>query len=266
MRSVTKLAEQFFYKVNSKSFLIVNNFYAAVTLVSVLGIVLSTVPALSHYEHIFIAIEYFTVGLFALEYIGRIIANRRNVSSYVLSFFGIIDLLAIVPTFASFTNLTFLKTARILRILLFLRMVRVAKVMRIPSAILKDPEYYAHYFYHVNIRIYFFALLSAIVIFASLIFAVEGEWNPVFASIPLSMIWTAKVIMGGVAQHMPQTIWGDLITIATRFTGLALFGLLISMIGNWLRRILFGSDTVDQKNRNHRRIRKIIHNAIHPTK
>jgi voltage-gated potassium channel len=266
MYSVTKLAERLFYKVNSRAFLIVNNFYAAITLLSVLSIILSTVPALSSYQSIFIAVEYSTVGLFTIEYIARIIANRRNISSYIFSFFGIVDLLSIIPTFASFTNLTFLKTARILRILLFIRMIRVAKVMRIPANTLKDPEYYAHYFYRANIRIYFFALLSAVIIFASLIFAVEGEFNPVFASIPLSMIWAAKVIMGGVAQHMPQTVWGDLITIATRFTGLALFGLLISIVGNGLRKILFGSDTVADRNRTHRRIRKIIHNAIHPAK
>jgi hypothetical protein len=73
----------------------------------------------------------------------------------------------------------------------------------------------------------------------------EGD-TPAFESIPLAMIHTAKVIMGGIAQHMPTTVAGDLITILTRFTGLLLFGLLISIVGDTLRRALFGSQDLAQ--------------------
>jgi voltage-gated potassium channel len=259
MYALIRFIEKSLYDVTTKQFMFVNNLYAAVTLASVLSLILSTVPALIQYEHVFYLIEYGTVALFTLEYLGRIIANRRNIRSYIFSFFGIVDLLAIVPTFASFTNLTFLKTARILRILLFLRMIRVVKVLRASTSRLQDPEELAHHFYRINIRIYFFALLSTIVIFSSLIYAVENDINPIFANIPLAMIWTSKVILGGVAQHMPQTVWGDIITIATRFTGLALFGLLISIIGNSLRKILFGTENVTEDNLIRHKIRPSTH-------
>lgn len=64
--------------------------------------------------------------------------------------------------------------------------------------------------------------------------------RPEFESIPLAMVWSAKVIMGGVPQHMPATVWGELVTIGTRFFGLLLFGLMISIMGNTLKKILFG--------------------------
>lgn len=256
--SLQKFTHDVFYNVESKRFLIVNDVLAAVTVISVLAIILETVPSFSKYREIFVAIEWIAVSLFTLEYLGRVLANKKQVSSYVFSFFGIVDLLAILPSFVGVTNLTYLKTARVLRLLQLLRMVRLAKLAHLTRPHKKDVEEYAR-LYRFAVRIYFVALLSAITIFGTLIYIVENE-QAHFSTIPLGMIWAAKVTMGGVAQYMPQTPVGDMVTIAARFTGLALFGLLISLVGNTVRQLLFGSsDVVDvrpPKKRARKKVRK----------
>lgn len=245
MKFLQRFAQKAFYDPHSRLFLPINNALAAVTLVSVLSIVLETVPTLSGYARIFSTIEYVVVSIFITEFILRLVANKARPFDYLFSVMGIIDLLAIVPSLFAATNLTFLKTARVIRILLFLRIVRVAKFVRAPKVGLHDPEHQAH-LHRMNVRIYFAALFSSVVVFATLMYLAEGEVQPeAYGSIPLSMIWAAKVTMGGVAQDAPITALGDIITIMTRFTGLALLGLLIHIIGTSTRRVLFGSDSLE---------------------
>lgn len=184
-------------------------------------------------------VEYIAVAIFTVEYLGRIVANKGHVRKYMFGYFGIIDFFSIFPTFLSFSNLLFLKSVRIVRILRLLRMVRLAKMSRLSDELPTDSEEQAH-LYKLSVRIYFFALLCSVTIFGTLMYVVEG-YRPEFASIPLSMIWATKVTLGGVAQHMPLTTLGDLVTIAARFSGLALFGILISIVGGSLRFMLFGT-------------------------
>jgi voltage-gated potassium channel len=173
---------------------------------------------------------------FTLEYVGRVVANKGHVRTYTLSFFGVIDLLAILPSFFGLSNLTFLKTARVLRILRLLRMVRLAKLAKMPRN--KDPDEHTK-LDMAAVQIYIAALLSVVLIFGTLIYITEG-YRTEFVSIPHGMLWAMKVTIGGVPQYMPATIWGEFITIGARFSGLLLFGLLISIVGKALNKFLLG--------------------------
>lgn len=240
MDYISEQLHELFYNPHKRGFYTVNYVLLGITLVAIAGFIMETVPALSTHQSWFDAVERATVAVFTFEYVCRIVARRKDLASYLFSFFGIIDFLSIAPTYLGFPAFTYLKTARVLRVLRFMRLIHVSKLARItdpeePTG----PEDEAH-LYTLIIRIYFVSLLCCITIFGTLIYIAEG-WRPEFGSIPLGMIWAAKVIMGGVAQHMPETMWGDLVTIATRFSGLALFGLLISIIGTHLKRMLFGS-------------------------
>ncbi|MBX2866519.1 ion transporter [Candidatus Kaiserbacteria bacterium] len=231
------------YEPGTRPFVIVNDILALLTLVSVFSLILETVPRLAAYAPYFTAIEYIAVFFFTLEYLARIAVNRKQVSSYVFSFFGIIDLLAIIPTYLGFSNLTFLKTTRILRILRLLRMIRLAKIARFGSEKRRDLEEYGD-IYRLNVGIYFFALFSSIILFGTLIYIVEGT-NPTFSSIPSAMLWALKPLLGGVAQIEPVTVLGQIVAVLARFTGLILFGLLIAVIGNSVKRLMFGSKKIE---------------------
>jgi len=242
MSTLSRLAHNSLYKPQTKSFAFVNDFLAVVTLISVFSLILETVPRFENFIPVFNAIEYGAVFFFTLEYLTRVLLNKRQMSSYVFSFFGIIDLLAIVPTYLGFSNLTFLKTARILRILRLLRMIRLAKIARFETQKRNDLEDYGA-IYRLNIGIYFFSLFCAVTLFGTLIYIVEGH-NPTFSTIPSAMLWAIKPLLGGIAQQMPATALGEIVAILARFTGLILFGLLIAIIGNSVRRLMFGSHEV----------------------
>jgi len=223
-----------FYNPQSKNFVRVNNFLAFLTIVSVFFIVLETVTSLSLYKGFFRIVEYITVFFFTLEYLGRLLTAPNKIK-YATGFFGIIDLVAIIPTFFHLANLSFLKAARTIRILRFLRMIRLVKMVRVKNGdneMRRDVN-------KLTVQIYFLTLFSAVLFFGSLIYFVEGS-NPAFANIPLGMLWATKLTLGGIGQTVPATILGEMVSIGARFTGLLLFGLLIHIVGKFFEKILLG--------------------------
>jgi voltage-gated potassium channel len=230
-----------FHATDTKRYQVLNIFLMLVTIVSIVAITLETVHALQPYQSVFNLIEYVTVAIFSLEYIARFFANKKPLH-YVVSFWGAIDLLAILPSFLGLGNLTFLKSARLLRALRFLRMLRVIKVTR---SELDQKHHDEHAVHRLNMEIYFLTLISAVVIFGTLIYVFEGPAVP-FENIPVSMIWSAKLLLGGTPQDMVATVAGEIIVILSRFTGLMLFGILITVVGGVLKKIMFGTPTLEE--------------------
>jgi len=223
----------------SRGFLMVNDILAAFTILSVISIVLETVPAFVHLKPLFDTVEYTTVAVFTLEYFARMYAAPRK-RDYIFGFFGIIDLLAIAPTYLTLANFTFLKTARVLRILRFLRAIRLAKIAELRT--FSEVENNAS-LYWLNIGIYFLALMCVVLFLGGLMYVVE-EGNADFSSIPLGMLWATKVVLGGLGgstiAQVPATALGEGVAIFTRFCGLLLLGLLIHVVGNVIRLGLLG--------------------------
>lgn len=236
-QDISSKLHSIFYRPETKGFYLVNDILALTTIASVLCLILETVPALDSFSPLFSFVEFVAVAIFSAEYIARIVAHKKRIRMYTLSFFGVIDLLAILPSFLGLTNLTFLKTARVLRILRLLRMARLAKLAQHPRGIMKSNtvKKSAH---KLSIEIYFATLLSATTLSGTLVYIVEG--GEFFSSIPAGMLWALKVTMGTTPTHMPTTLLGEVVTIMTYFFGLLLFGLLISVMGTSLNKLLLG--------------------------
>ncbi len=233
-----------FYNTESKKFIIVSDFFAFLTLISIFGFVLESVKSLSEFNIIFFYIEYITVFFFSVEYLGRIIASDKPLR-YIFSFFGIFDLVAIIPTYIGFANLTFLKGVRVFRILRLLRMMRVVKIMRMQKAIMNnDEKELKSNIFHNTLQIYAMLLFSTVLVSSSLIWFLEGN-RDAFANIPIAMLWSLKVLMGGIVNNHAQTVSGEILTIITRFAGLVLFGLLLTVIGGYIKKIFFGSEDIE---------------------
>ena len=81
---------------SSPYFSLVNDVLAIVTIISIFVVVIETVSSLSPYKYLFLTIEWFTVILFTLEYLARLWVAKPK-KKYYLGFFGIVDLLAILP-------------------------------------------------------------------------------------------------------------------------------------------------------------------------
>ncbi len=170
--------------------------------------------------------------LVVLEDSGRAVVSQ-TLFKYNISFFGAVDLIAILPTFLGLGNFTFLKSARALRIIRLLRMLRLAKVSR--SGLIDEQNMSVM---SLNIVIYFATLLFFLLITGTAMYLVEPTTKE-FISIPSSMWWSFKVFLSGIPVTQPVTMIGESFYVVTRFIGLLLLGLLIGVVGNVFRTLLF---------------------------
>jgi voltage-gated potassium channel len=212
---------------------------AAVTVISISGIVVETVSSLNNYHVLFAVIEWLTAIFFAFEYVARL-TTSKNKLRYIISFWGLLDLISILPTFLSLANLTALKSVRVLRILRLMRIFRLAKISR---AYLEthDEAKTERELTRMSTTIYFLALFSSVIALGSILYILEHT-QKAYENIPMAMIQAAKIILGGLGQAPASTLAGDITIIVGRFIGLALFGLLISVVGKSLNGLLFGKD------------------------
>ncbi len=211
----------------------INHILALVTLVSVGAVALETVKSFAPYHSIFLIIEYTAVGIFTAEYIARIVLTKKPLR-YIFSFFGLIDLIAILPSYLGMANLTFLKAARAVRIIRLLRMLRLAKFAQI-----KRRKNAAQSLYTLNLEIYFFTLTFTTLILGTMFYLFEHTHTE---SIPGGMYWTLRAILGGITYPQPETFGGTITLILSRFTSMVLLGMLMGLIGTMIRKLLIGAE------------------------
>lgn len=232
-----KNIDRAFNDPNYKHFGPVNNVLALLTILSVLALVLETVPALVPYLPLFHGVELVALIFFTLEYVLRVVSSPRPFS-YIFSFFGIIDLLAIIPSFLGFTSLA-LKSARALRILRFLRLLRLAKLARLTHATTKKTRD-VETIYRINVGIYLFAVLIVILGIGTAIYTAEHHMGA-FASIPHGMFWAFQVMVDSAEVARPTTGFGVAIEALARFLSFVLLGFLIHIVGNYVNAVLLGT-------------------------
>ncbi len=238
------LCRRTFYEPDSKLFVFINDFLSVITIVSILAIILETVSELVIYHPLFLGIEYVALFFFSLEYIGRIIGAHKKLS-YIFSFFGIIDALAIFSTLLSIANLIPLKSARALRILRFLKMMRLSKVAHIQHHGNHKRDFVE--IYRINLKIYILAITSILVILGSFVYVFERGTKG-FENIPVSMLWVARTILEDQSvKFAPHTYGGEAVSLIARFFGVILLGFLIHIIGDLINRFLLGVKKIDRE-------------------
>ncbi|MGX5820081.1 ion transporter [Chitinophaga lutea] len=180
----------------------------AAILISIFVVMLDSVDSLhARYGHIFFILEWTFTILFSIEYVLRLICIRQPIR-YVVSPLGIIDLLAIIPSylsifFAGAQSLLVLRALRLLRIFRIFRLVRFLSEMQfLGSAIMNSMR---------KISIFILFVLTSVVILGSIIYLVEDESSG-FTSIPQSIYWSIVTITTvGYGDVAPVTPLGKLI-------------------------------------------------------
>lgn len=190
-------------------------------------------PGLVGFSSWFLVIEWLAVGVFTLEYVARIIVTKPAYK-YIFSFFGFIDLVAILPTFIGLGNLTFLKSARAVRLIRLLRMVRLVKMKNLKVGDVEEKMS----FFAINIALFIAVLITSMLFVGTLIYLVEGN-QEAFVSIPHGMLWSFKVFLIGVPVEYPVTVGGQVVHMLARLVGLTVFGVLVGVVGNLVRDYLF---------------------------
>ena len=187
--------------------------------ISVLVVMLDSVKEISEvHGSLLYGLEWFFTLLFSAEYVLRLLTSNRP-SRYATSFFGIIDLLAILPTYVSifFPGSQVLIVIRILRVLRVFRILKFAQYIRESSLLMR-----ALYASRRKIIVFLFAVLTIIVIMGSLMYLIEGEEHG-FTSIPRSVYWAIVTLTTvGYGDILPQTTLGQALAALIMITGYAI--------------------------------------------
>lgn len=156
----------------------------------------------------FYVVEWGFTLLFTAEYVLRLLVVRRPLR-YAFSIWGIIDLLAILPTYLSF----FIPGAQSLLVVRALRILRVFRILKLTRYLEEGGVLLAALWRsRRKIQLFLFMVITIAIIAGALMYVVEGPSRG-FSSIPASMYW-AVVTMAtvGFGDIVPQTTLGRFIT------------------------------------------------------
>lgn len=188
-------------------------------LASVAAVMLDSVWAVRlAYGKLLFGIEWFFTLIFTVEYILRLVCVGRPLK-YAVSFYGVVDLLAIVPTYLSLVlpgshYLLVIRILRILRIFRILKLVPYLKEARILAKALRASGR--------KIAVFLYTVLTLVVIFGSLMYVIEGEAGG-FTSIPRSIYWAIVTLTTvGYGDIAPRTGLGQALASMVMILGYAI--------------------------------------------
>ena len=186
----------------------------------------------ARYGWLLSALEWFITGLFTLEYVLRIISVEKPIR-YIISFFGIIDLLALIPGFLSF----FIAGAHTLVVIRMLRLLRVFRIFKMSQFVgegnaLMDALKASRY----KIIVFLVATMTIVVIAGTLMFLVEGAENG-FTSIPRSIYWAIVTLTTvGYGDIAPHTVLGQALASLIMIMGYGIIAVPTGIVGAELSR------------------------------
>lgn len=187
-----------------------------VILLSVLVLMFDSIKGLSSaYHEVLLYTEWSFTLLFTLEYAVRIYCSPQR-RRYIFSFYGIVDLLSILPSFLELLvpGANYLLIVRLLRVLRIFRILKLVRYLTDANILVR-----AVVFSRRKIFVFFMSVLVLSTIFGSLMYVVEGPQHG-FSSIPKSIYWTIVTITTvGYGDITPQTNLGQVIAAAAMLTG-----------------------------------------------
>jgi len=185
-------------------------------LLSITAVMLESVRSVrAVYGPLLYDIEWFFTVLFTLEYVLRLVSVWRPLR-YATSFFGLVDLLAILPTFLSLLlpGTQYLFTVRILRLLRIFRILKLTEYLSEASVITNALRASQR-----KIIVFILTVLTVVVIIGSLMYIIEGEENG-FTSIPTSIYWAIVTLTTvGFGDITPQTPLGKALASVVMIMG-----------------------------------------------
>ena len=188
-------------------------------LASVAAVMLDSIGSVrSAHGDILYGIEWFFTLLFTVEYLLRLLCVGRPLS-YAVSFYGAVDLLAIIPTYLSLflPGSQYLLVIRILRILRIFRILKLVPYLKEAHLLIQALRASSR-----KIAVFLYTVLTLVVIFGSLMYVIEGEPNG-FTSIPRSIYWAIVTLTTvGYGDISPQTGLGQTLASIVMILGYAI--------------------------------------------
>jgi voltage-gated potassium channel len=172
-------------------------------------------------------LEWVFTLLFTAEYVVRLLCVERPLR-YALSFFGIIDLVSILPTYLGVLLPGFhvLVDVRLLRMLRIFRIVKLPRYFDESQALWRGLVRSRH-----RIMVFLGVVLILVVVLGTVMYLVEGPSNG-FTSIPVSMYWAVVTMTTtGYGDIHPKTPLGQFITSLAILLGYGVIAFPAAMVG-----------------------------------
>ncbi|RKS02485.1 MULTISPECIES: ion transporter [unclassified Flavobacterium] len=179
-----------------------------VILLSVLLVMLESVEKLDSKYHEFILIAEWVITIFfTLEYILRILCNRKPLS-YIFSFYGIVDLISIMPMYLSFI----FPGSRMLSVIRALRLLRLFGILNLVHFTGQESQLkLAIKASRTKIIVFVYFILIVSILLGAVMYVVEGKESG-FTSIPTSIYWCIVTLTTvGYGDIAPVTTLGQII-------------------------------------------------------
>lgn len=186
---------------------------------SVIAVIGESIPSLGNqYGRFFYTIELLFTVIFSIEYLLRIYVSPKPLR-YIFSFWGIIDLIAVIPTILMlfFPGVHFLLTIRSVRLL---RIFRIFKLVRFMSEAQVLMESIRKSFFKIGT--FFFTIFVTVIVMGTIMYVVEGPENG-FTSIPQGIYWAIITLTTvGYGDLVPTTALGKFISSFVMIIGYAI--------------------------------------------
>ena len=207
-----------------------------IILASVLAVLADSVESLrGQYSLTLWRLEWFFTILFTVEYAARLYCSPHPLR-YAKSFFGVVDLLALLPTYLSMllVGAQYLLVVRLLRVLRLFRILKLFRYSGEANLLLRSM-----YNSRRKILIFLYVVLVFTVIFGAIMFLVEGPENG-FTSIPQSIYWSIVTITTvGYGDISPNTPLGKAMSSIVMIVGYSIIavptGILTAELANEMR-------------------------------
>ncbi|GIV46331.1 MAG: ion transporter [Ignavibacterium sp.] len=218
-------------------------FIQSLIVISLIDFTIETLPNLSYSITYWLGlIEYFTVIIFSIEYVLRVYSSE-NKFKYIFSFYGIIDLFAILPFYLSQTI-----DLRAIRIFRLLRIFRAFKLVRYSQAIRR----FKVAFLMIKEELIIFITVTIFMIFFSsvAIYYFESEAQPdKFGSVLDCMWWSIVTLTTvGYGDVYPVTIGGKMFTFVILIIGLGVIAVPTGLISSALTKCITDEKREENKN------------------
>ncbi len=201
-------------------------------LASVLVVMLESVESLSaRHGKLFWWLEWCFTIAFTVEYFARLWCVHRPVR-YARSFFGVIDLLAILPTYLELviTGGASVLVIRLLRILRLFRILKLSHYVSASSLLIRAMRQSVS-----KVVVFLFAVMSFVVIFGALLHLIEGK-EAGFTSIPQSVYWAVVTLTTvGYGDIVPQTPLGKSVATLVMICGYGIIAVPTGIYASELR-------------------------------
>lgn len=207
------------FEADTRSGKIFNISILIIICLSILVVLLESVPLYrTNYKHMFNYLEWTFTIVFLIEYLLRIYTTQKK-WRYIFSFFGIIDLLAILPAFIAFFfagahSLIIIRSFRLLRVFRILKVSRYTKAGLTLSRAINSSM--------AKIGVFLFAVLTTVILVGTVMYLIEGEENG-YTSIPKSIYWAIVTLTTvGYGDLTPQSAFGQFVSSLVMILGYAI--------------------------------------------